>query len=219
MVLCLAALVAWVQSYRAGWTVSVIRDRGDFHLLIDSVPGEIRIGETHSSMKWDIAYWKLCILLLVVPARWGQQMVVPLTRPRAGHCSVCGYDLRATPHRCPECGSVPGQAAPLAQRWKATLLRSILLLTVAHAIGSYATFGFLLVSALRAHDFPLSDLPQIGMYWVCSPIWPMRLDIYWGDSVERQFYACVMAISVLLLRSRIVGRSTGVARTNAGFAT
>jgi hypothetical protein len=51
--------------------------------------------------------WALCLLLAAVPAvrsiRWlrGRRRD---RRTRGGLCPTCGYDLRATPRQCPECG-------------------------------------------------------------------------------------------------------------------
>lgn len=47
-------------------------------------------------------------LLMTIPAG---RRIVRFTRIRmrrqAGRCLRCGYDLRASPDRCPECGRVP----------------------------------------------------------------------------------------------------------------
>jgi hypothetical protein len=41
--------------------------------------------------------------------RWRSERSV--TRHLQGLCVLCGYDLRGTPDRCPECGNVPEKAA------------------------------------------------------------------------------------------------------------
>jgi hypothetical protein len=59
-----------------------------------------------------VPYWALVLLSLIAPAWWAWRRRAAARRARANACVNCGYDLRATPGRCPECGTVPaGKAA------------------------------------------------------------------------------------------------------------
>jgi hypothetical protein len=56
-----------------------------------------------------IPFWAAWVLwLMPIPfAVVIQRRVVVSGRLKRGRCAICGYDLRATPDRCPECGTVP----------------------------------------------------------------------------------------------------------------
>jgi hypothetical protein len=57
-----------------------------------------------------IPYWLLAILFAVSPAWWlivTRRRRIQKQRRLNGQCIRCGYDLRATPDRCPECGAEP----------------------------------------------------------------------------------------------------------------
>jgi hypothetical protein len=51
--------------------------------------------------------WSLLPAFAVLPTFW--LILRRRRKPAVGVCSNCGYDLRATPERCPECGMVPAK--------------------------------------------------------------------------------------------------------------
>lgn len=61
----------------------------------------------HSDDDWSFAVrdWLPMALLLVLPAVWMNRFRKTRRARRLGLCPRCGYDLRATPERCPECGT------------------------------------------------------------------------------------------------------------------
>ena len=73
----------------------------------------LRYGSAYGGMGGDfdvvavIPYWALLLFSALLPI----VRLLPVLRRRRrapGHCRACGYDLRATPDRWPECGAVSG---------------------------------------------------------------------------------------------------------------
>jgi hypothetical protein len=55
----------------------------------------------------SIPLWLLLFVFSVAPLLWEAKELRGWHRSRCCCCQACGYDLRATPDRCPECGAVP----------------------------------------------------------------------------------------------------------------
>jgi hypothetical protein len=139
LLVCVATAALWVRSYYVGDAVNLYDGRGRVWRLMSWKAGiDFFILPARQTRRFEyvtrpmdapgggralhfrlspgvvtvivVPHWVLClafagagVLLLRVARR----------RDQIGLCPICGYDLRATPARCPECGAVP--AAPAAR--------------------------------------------------------------------------------------------------------
>jgi hypothetical protein len=67
----------------------------------------------------EAPYWFVALVLAVTPAarlHAALRRRQPLRRLRACQCPICGYDLRASAGKCPECGEPIAPALPADNR-------------------------------------------------------------------------------------------------------
>jgi hypothetical protein len=80
----------------------------------DAASGTMNVTLRTTEWRWlRVPSWFLVALTAAMPARWlVRRRSARLRRRRAaaGLCTSCGYDIRATPGHCPECGHTPAGA-------------------------------------------------------------------------------------------------------------
>jgi len=62
----------------------------------------------------QLPHWAIAIPSMIWPAIAARAILRRRRAVRSGCCARCGYDMRATPERCPECGAVTQPALAAA---------------------------------------------------------------------------------------------------------
>jgi hypothetical protein len=82
---------------------------GDGSRYRETVSGRLgfAIYDTPSGGGDRIPIWSVALATAILPGVYLMSLYRRRKLHAKGRCRACGYDLRATPDRCPECGAVP----------------------------------------------------------------------------------------------------------------
>jgi len=121
--LLLFSTIMWVRSYIKSdlqsfftpnkWETLVSSDEGVIEFFGTWSPDE-KDKHPFETTHYSVRYWMLALAAGLLPSAWLTFRLPPILRQRVRsqrqerrQCPNCGYDLRATPDRCPECGAAP----------------------------------------------------------------------------------------------------------------
>jgi hypothetical protein len=103
-----------------GGSVGAMRELSGQLIVTQTPEGQHDVRRLLERMRWRFDLWvhgvsalPYVLAAMGVTALW--EWIRWRTRRRRlgpGHCAACGYDLRATPERCPECGATPKVVLP-----------------------------------------------------------------------------------------------------------
>jgi hypothetical protein len=99
--------------HRARWRVGHSRDQPYRRMsappwLAPVVDWDENQGSKTHIVYVTVSYWSLIVALGLTAWATGRSSRLQRRRARRGLCVGCGYDVRMSPERCPECGLVNG---------------------------------------------------------------------------------------------------------------
>jgi hypothetical protein len=198
--LCVSVVALWLTSYGRnpqlewassehyavrsanGW-ISIYRISSPSARSLPTTPGMLRVPVRTATRLLVVPHVAAAGLLLIGPAisiRMHRRRRREIFRATHGLCLHCGYDLRASAERCPECGVpiAPRIVAKLLEyaatlRKRRAFLRLLLICMAAH-FGVFAFFGLLfgLYGEFWVFRVPIAcvSLPLMGMIEIASRI-------------------------------------------------